>query len=253
MLLLEYRELIINLVISDLKIKYSNSILGFAWSLINPLLMMAILYLVFNNVFKSGQNNFIIFLLIGILSWRFFSLVTASSLQSIVSNPSLIKKIYIPREALTISKVISGLISSVLEFAVLLPLLVALSVGIRPTILLFPAIQFIYFLLICGISLILASVYVYVRDLNQIWEVMLQLGFFASPIVYSPTLVPADYRFLYMLNPIARLISMYRDVFLYGVVPALSDFLITLTFSAALLMAGAAIFKRLSRRFAEEV
>jgi lipopolysaccharide transport system permease protein len=249
----DYRDLIGNLVVSDLKIKYANSMLGFAWSLLNPLMMMVILYLVFSNIYRSSQQNFVIYLLIGILSWRFFSMVTTSSLESIVSKQSLVKKVYIPREILTLSMVISGLISSFLEFLVLIPLLIVLGVGIHSTIVLFPAIQVLFFLIIYGVSLILASLYVYFRDLNQIWGVAIQLGFFLCPIVYPLSLVPVQYQAYYLLNPVTRVMIMYRDIFINGTIPGLYDFLVVLAFVAILLVTGNLVFGKLSRRFAEEV
>lgn len=252
MYIFEYKELIKNLVISDLKTKYSSSVLGFAWSMLNPLLMMLVLYFVFSNVFKN-QDNFVVYLLTGILAWRFFAIGTASAMISIVGKSSLVTKIYIPREILTLSVVISSLISSVLEFIVLIPLLLILGAGISPTILLFPGVHLMYFLIIYGIGLILSSLYVYYRDLNQIWDVVLQVGFFLSPIVYPLSYVPTKYEFYYMLNPITRLISMYRDILLDGTVPSISDFVIVLFFGITLLFIGTALFKKLSRRFAEEV
>lgn len=249
----DYRELISNLVASDLKIKYANSVLGFAWSLVNPLMMMLILYFVFSNVYKNTQENFILYLLIGILSWRFFSSVTSSALESIVMKPSLVKKIYIPREILPLSAVISGLISSFLEFVVLLPLLVILGVGLNTAIVAFPLVQILYFFIIYGLSLLLSSLYVYFRDLNQIWDVAIQLGFFMSPIVYQLSLVPEKYQALYMLNPVTMIITINRDIFLRGTLPGLYYILFVVGFAAALLIAGSLVFGRLSRRFAEEV
>ncbi len=249
----DYRELIGNLVVSDLKIKYANSVLGFAWSLLNPLMMMVILYFVFSVIYKNNQQNFILYLLIGILSWRFFSIVTTSALESIVMKPSLVKKIYIPREILPLSTVISGLVSSFLEFTVLLPLLFLLGVGIHSAIIAFPVVQILYFFIVYGVSLILASLYVYVRDLNQLWSVAIQLGFFLSPIVYQVTLVPSRYLGLYGLNPVTRVINLYRDIFLNNTIPGLYDFLYILGFAAAMLIVGSLVFGRLSRRFAEEV
>jgi len=253
MYLWDYRDLIGNLVVSDLKIKYASSVLGFAWSLLNPLMMMIILYLVFNNIYKNNQNNFVLYLLIGILAWRFFSTATTSALESIVMKQSLVKKIYIPREILVLGVTTSGLISSFLEFLVLLPLLVILGVGIYPTIVIFPVVQGLFFLIIYGLSLILASLYVYFRDLNQIWEVVIQLGFFLSPIVYPLSFVPVKYQGYYLLNPVTRVIGMYREIFLNGSLPGLYDFLVVLAFVAILLIVGNLVFGKLSRRFAEEV
>jgi lipopolysaccharide transport system permease protein len=252
MYIFEYKELIKNLVISDLKTKYSGSMLGFAWSMLNPLLMMLVLYFVFSNIFKS-QENFVVYLLTGILAWRFFAIGTTSAMGSIVGKSSLVTKIYIPREILTLSITVSSLISSILEFLVLIPLLIILGAGISATVLMFPIIHLMYFLIVYGICLILASLYVYYRDLNQIWDVVLQVGFFLSPIVYPLSLVPAKYEFSYMLNPITRLISMYRDIILDGTIPKISDFAIVLLFGLMLFFIGATVFKKLSRRFAEEV
>ncbi len=252
MSLYEYRELIKNLVVSDLKVKYANSILGFAWSLLNPLLMLIVLYFVFSNVFKS-EDNFAVYILIGLLAWRFFSIGTNSALNSIVGKPSLVTKIFIPREVLTLSSVLSGLISSTLEFLVLLPLLVIVGDGLEWTIVLFPVVHLLFFLIIYGLSLMLASMYVYFRDLNQIWDVLLQLGMFLSPIVYPVSIIPEEYRSIYLLNPITCVINMYRDIFLYGNIPRISDLLIIVVSIVVLLSAGTLTFHRLSRRFAEEV
>jgi lipopolysaccharide transport system permease protein len=252
MSLYEYRELIKNLVVSDLKVKYANSILGFAWSLLNPLLMLIVLYFVFSNVFKS-EEHFVVYILIGLLAWRFFSIGTNSALNSIVGKPSLVTKIYIPRQILTLSSVLSGLISSTLEFVVLLPLLAIFGDGLKWTIVLFPIVQLMFFLLIYGLSLMLASMYVYFRDLNQIWDVLLQLGMFLSPIVYPLSIIPEQYMQIYLLNPITCVISMYRGIFLDGNIPQLPDLLIVVVYIAILLSAGTLTFNKLSRRFAEEV
>ncbi len=252
MYLFEYKELIKNLVISDLKIKYSNSVLGFVWSMLNPLLMMLVLYFVFSNMFTT-QENFIVYLLTGILVWRFFSFGTSSAMGSIVGRSNLVTKIYIPREILTLSASLSSLISSILEFMVLIPLLVILGVGFSFSIFLFPVVHLMTLLIIYGTGLILASLYVYYRDLNQIWDVILQIGFFLSPIMYTMSLVPEKYVFYYMLNPITVLIGMYRDIFLNGSIPKISDFIFVLTVGVILLIFGTALFKRLSRRFAEEI
>src|SRR5271157_3141277 len=183
MSLYDYRELIKNLVISDLKVKYANSILGFAWSMLNPLLMMLVLYVVFSNFFGSG-GSFILYILTGLLVWRFFSIGTTSALASIVGKPSLVTKIYIPREILPLSSTLSSLISSILEFCVLVPLLFIFGVNISLTILLFPVLLALFFLIVYGFALILSSLYVYFRDLNNIWDVLMQVGFFACPIMY---------------------------------------------------------------------
>lgn len=253
MYVFEYQELIKNLVISDLKTKYSSSVLGFAWTMLNPLLMMLVLYLVFNNVFRFGEEHFALYLLIGIMSWRFFANGTSVAMGSIVGKPSLVTKIFIPREILTFSAVTSALVSSLLEFIVLIPLLLLFGASLSFMILIFPVIHVLYFVLVYGVALALASLYVYFRDLSQIWEVVLQVGFFLSPIVYPLSLIPERYRFYYLLNPVTRLIEMYRDALLKGVLPQAADFGLVIAFGLVFYFAGSSLFRRLSRRFAEEV
>ncbi len=253
MYFLDYKELIKNLVISDLKTKYSSSVLGFAWSMLNPLLMMLVLYFVFSNVFKMTQEHFALYLLIGITAWRFFAMGTSVAMSSIVGKASLVTKIFIPREILTLSVVLSALVSSLLEFLVLIPLLVIFGVIPSLTIILFPLLHILFFPIVYGISLALASLYVYYRDMNQIWDVLIQIGFFLSPIVYPLSLIPENYRFYYMLNPITRWIEMYRGFLLYGRLPGLMDLGIVIFSGIVLLIMGSLLFRKLSSRFAEEI
>lgn len=252
MYIIEYKELIKNLVISDLKTKYSNSALGFAWSMLNPLLMMLVLFFVFSNVFKN-QDNFIGYLLTGILAWRFFSIGTTVAMNSIVSKSNLVTKIYIRREILTISSVTSSLISSLLEFLVLIPLLIILGISLSVALLFFPLIQLLFLMIVYGIGLILAPLYVYYRDMNQIWELILQVGFFLSPIFYPLSYVPQKYAFYYNLNPVTVLINMYRAIILDGNFPRMIDIIYVFMVGSVLLFAGTVLFQKLSRRFAEVI
>ncbi|NJD54182.1 MAG: ABC transporter permease [Candidatus Methanoperedens sp.] len=253
MYIFEYKDLIKNLVISDLKMKYSSSVIGFAWSMLNPLLMMLVLYFVFNNVFKSTQEHFAIYILIGLTGWRFFTFGTTGAMYSIVGKSSLVTKIFIPREILTFSAVISVFISSLLEFMVLIPLMVIL--GVKPSIFIifFPVLHILFFLIVYGIGLAMASLFVYYRDVNQIWDVLLQMGFFLSPIVYPLSLIPEKYMFYYMLNPITSLIEMYRNLLLSGILPGLMDIVLVLMFGIILFSLGSWLFRKLSPGFAEEI
>jgi len=253
MWVIEYRELIRILTISDLKIKYQSSVLGFAWSLLNPLLLMLVLYFVFSRAFTTAQDNFALYLLVGIVTWRFLNNGTSSSIRSIVGRASLVTKVFIPRQVLVLSTVLSSFISSLLEFLVLFCLLVFFGVDLSFNLLLFPLVTAVYFVMVYGVSLALASLYVYYRDLDQMWEVLLQLGFFLSPVVYPITAVPEEYLKLYMLNPVTVVMQINREILLYAqTAPASSLLFIALT-AVLILAAGSAIFNRLERRFAEEL
>jgi lipopolysaccharide transport system permease protein len=249
----EYRDLIWILTVSDLKIKYQSSVLGFVWSLLNPLLMMLILYVVFSSIFQITEENFAIYLLVGIITWRFFANATSSSVPSIVSNSSLVTKVYIPRQILVLSSVLSSFISSLLEFVVLFFFLLIFSPHLTFNVFLFPFIQALYFVLVFGVAMILGGLYVYYRDLNQIWEVVLQLGFFLSPIVYPISILPENILPYYMLNPITVVIQSYRDIFLYGIFPPAWEIAYLIGIAVMILVVGGLIFSRLERRFAEEI
>ncbi len=253
MWIVEYRELIRILTVSDLKVKYQSSVLGFLWSLLNPLLMMLVLYFVFKNVFRFDEKNFALYLLIGIVAWRFLANGTMTSISAIVGKPSLVTKVYVPRQVLVLSTVLSSFTSSILEFSVLVPLLIFFGVDLSMNVLFFPLIQAIFLVLVYGISLILAALYVYYRDLNQIWDVLLQAGFFLSPIVYPISIVPEKYLPIYMANPVTVIIEMYRKALLYAETPSLAEFAFILAAAVAVLLAGTAVFGRLEGRFAEEI
>ncbi len=253
MWIVEYRELIRILTVSDLKVKYQSSVLGFLWSLLNPLLMMLVLYFVFSNVFRFEDDSFALYLLIGIVGWRFFANATMTSISAIVGRPSLVTKVYVPRQVLVLSTVLSSFVSSILEFSVLIPLLIFFGVDLSINVLFFPLIHLAFLGLVYGMSLVLSALYVYYRDLNQIWDVLLQAGFFLSPIVYPAEIVPDKYQAAYMLNPVTVTIEMYREALLYATTPSAADLAFVAAAAGAALLFGAAVFGRLEGRFAEEI
>ena len=251
--LLEYSELVRNLTVKEFKLRYRNSVLGFIWSLLNPLAMMVILTLVFSTLLRAGIENFPVFLLPPLLAWRFFSISTSMSLSSILGNASLVTKVYFPRWLLVLSSNLANLIGSSLEFAVLFPLLIYM--GMKVTVLAFflPIILMFEFMLIIGISFILAALNVYYRDFNQIWDITLQLGFFLCPIIYGTGLIPERYLLVYSLNPMTRVIEAIRKILYHNVLPTLADFMIVLASGLILILAGHLIFSRLEPGFAEEI
>jgi lipopolysaccharide transport system permease protein len=248
----QYRELIKNLTIVDLKNRYQNTSLGFLWSLLSPLLLAGVLYFFFRHLFGQ-EENFAINLLVGLMAFRFFTTGTTSSLQAIVGKPSLVTKVYIPRQILVLSNVLANLISSLLEFIVLLPIIFVLLGHLPLTVLLFPLIHFLYFWFIFGAGLLLSSLFVYFRDLNQIWEVLVNVLFFCSPIFYPLSIVPAYLMPYYMLNPITQYIAIYRQVMVAGDLPSLGSAIGIIVVGIAAYFVGSFAFSKLQRRFAEEI
>jgi lipopolysaccharide transport system permease protein len=253
MWLVRYRELIKLLTIADLKLRYRSSAIGFAWTLLNPLLMMLILYLVFHGVFQMKENHFALYLLIGIVAWRFLANGTVCSMGAVVHKSSLVTKLFIPRQILVFSAVLSCFVSSALEFLVLVVLLLLFGVKLSAYFFCFPLVHMVYFAMVYGISLVLAALYVYYRDLQQIWEVLLQAGFFLSPVVYPLAVVPPEYQALYLANPVTAVMQIYRQILLYGQAPSAAGMIVLLTASGVTLWLGSLTFMRLQRRFAEEL
>lgn len=251
--MIKYYELVKNLTIKEFKLRYRNSVLGFLWSLLNPLAMMFILTVVFSTLLKFGTENFPIFLLPALLTWRFFSISTSMSLTSIIGNSPLVTKVYFPRWLLILSSNLANLIGSSLEFVVLLPLLILFGMKITFLILLLPIFLAIEFILIFAISLPLAALNVYYRDIHQVWDIALQAGFFLTPIIYSINLIPDRFVVYYSLNPITRIIGSIRKLIYYNIMPTLFDFVVPIIGAFLLLTVGYYIFRRLEPRFAEEI
>ena len=248
-----YVDVIIVLAQKDFKIRYRNSVLGFVWSLLNPLAYMVILTLVFYFLLRVNIPNFPPWLLAGLLVWRFFSIGTAQGLVSIIGNTSLVSKVYMPRYLIVLSNNLANFIGAALEFLVLLPLLVLLGINLTAYAVFLPVILVLEFLLIFGLSLSLSSINMRYRDFYQIWEITLQLGFFVSPIVYDSNLIPSKFRLVYSLNPVTRLIESTRGIFLHNELPSLLDITVIISCIVTVLLVGSLIFRRLERRFAEEL
>jgi len=152
-----------------------------------------------------------------------------------------------------LSNVLANIISSLLEFIVLLPIIFILLGYLPVTVLMFPLIHIIYFWFIYGAGLLLSSLFVYFRDLNQIWQVLTQVLFFCSPIIYPLSIIPASIMPYYRLNPITQFIIMYRDVMVAGDLPSLYSIVVVIGFSIAAYLVGSLVFSKLQRRFAEEL
>ena len=248
-----YLDALTVLAQKDFKIRYRNSVLGFIWSILNPLAYMVILTLVFSVLLRVSIPNFAAWLLIGLLIWRFFSIGTSQALSSVIENSSLVTKVYLPRYLIVLANNLANLLGASLEFLALLPLLILLGVSISAHVLLLPVILIFEFLLVFGISLLLSSLNVKYRDFDQLWGLALQLGFFLSPIVYAPDIIPLRYAYLYSLNPVTSLIESTRAILLQNQLPSQLDFTIILSSTSLLLLVGWVIFHSLEGRFAEQL
>ena len=201
------------LVRTDFKLRYQGSALGYAWSLLQPLLMFLILYIVFVKFLKLGKGipHYPVYLLLGIVIWSFFNEMTKQSLTSIVGRGSLIRKIRIPRWIIILSASVSAVISLLLNLVVVAVFAVVNHVEPTGTIIWLPLILLEVYVLALGLSLFLSALYVKYRDVSYIWEVILQAGFYLTPIIYPLALITnLTFQKLIMLNPMAQSIQGAR-------------------------------------------
>lgn len=207
------RVLLRELVATDFKLRYQGSVLGYAWSLLRPLFLFVILYVVFVKFLKVGKGipHFPIYLLLGIVIWNFFLEMTTQSLGSIVARGDLIRKIRIPRWIIVVSSSLSALINLALNLLVVAVFLVINHVDLLKTTIYLPLILLEMYLLALGVSFFLSAAYVKFRDINYIWEVCLQAGFYMTPILYPITLITnLTLQKLIMLSPVAQSIQAAR-------------------------------------------
>ena len=188
-----------------------------------------------------------------LLTWRFFTNATQSSLHVIKQRSTILSNIVIPSEIFVLTENFSAMISFTLEFTILIPLVALLTGAISYYVVLFPLIHILYLLVAFGLSLILASLYPYLRDLGEIWPFVLQLGFFLCPIMYSISIVPKSIQGIYLLNPVTQIMIMYRDIVLYGVLPSLMQVGYILLFGISIVFIGHFLFKRLEKGFVEVI
>lgn len=252
--LVKYRELVRNLVIRDIKLRYRNSVLGFLWSLGNPLLMMAVFTLVFTILMPPDIPNYPVFILCALLPWNYFNTAIMGAIDSIVGNAHLIKKVYFPREVLPLSIVLANLVNFLLALIVLFAMLFAFRVQLTPWALYLPLIIFIQTIFTLGLALIFATLNVFYRDTKIIMEVGMQAWFFLTPVIYRiEDLFPRYTRLMYWVNPMASFISWYRIVIYHGISMELGFIFRTLVTSVVVLVVGYFVFTRYSSVFGEEV
>lgn len=263
-----YRELVRNLVVRDLKVRYRNSVLGILWSLINPLLMMLVFTIVFTVIGRTSTiDKYPVFVLCGILPWNFFSFSVIGSIRSIVDNAPLVSKVYFPREGLPISVVLANLVNFLIALVVLFTFILAFQIPLTRWVLLLPVVILVQVIFIVGVGLIMATMNVFYRDAQVIMEVLMQAWFFLTPIFYPGDILPRNYevmgftidvwRWMNILNPMASIVATYR-VILYGTgeggaPPDFYFFMRTVLTCVAVLATGSLIFYRYSPKFGEEV
>ena len=259
------RGLLWNLTLRELRAKYRRSVLGWGWSMLNPLSQMLIYTVVFGAIFgvqapvgdPSGIKIYSLYLLSGILPWGFINLICGLGLQSLIVNATLVRKVRFARETLVFSEVLFSLVQFSIEMTLLCIVLLIFGSPLLPWLPVLLLLMVLLAMFTSGLALVLSIGAVFFRDLKYLWTIVSQIWFFATPVIYDPARVEEKvsgfWYAVYHWNPSTAFIRSFRNVTFDGRAPALSDMLVLMAVSSLSLMVGLLVFGRFSRRIAEEL
>ena len=245
----KFQPLLRELVARDIKIKYRRSALGVLWTLLNPLFMMIVLSVVFSNLFKFDIENFPLYLLSGQVIFNFFNDTTTTSMGAIISNSSLIKKIYVPKYLFVLSRVFSSFINLMASFTALMLVMMAMRVEMHWTVILSPIPLLFLVAFSLGIGLILAAITVRFRDIMHLYSVFTTALMYLTPVIYPMSILPKWLSPIVRANPVTNILIMFRDVMLNGNLPSISGIIIALIETVLALGIGLYVFYKNQDQF----
>ncbi len=248
------RDLLMELVLRDIKIRYKRSVLGLLWSFLNPLSQLLVLGFVFGVVLPLNIANYPLFLFSGVLAWNWLSSSLVSAATSVTDNRQLIRQPGFPASMLPAVAVATNLVHFLLALPVLLIFGILGTGGFTVAIAALPVVIGLQFLFTLGIAYLVAAFHVTFRDTQYLLGLVLMLGFYLTPIFYDSAAVPAQYYGIYRLNPMLYLVNAYRAILIRGELPDGFDLLVLTLLSSVLLWVGHSVFvRRASKRFVEEL
>ena len=249
----KYRHMLFTLVKQDKNGRYKGSIFGFLWTLLNPLFMLLVYSVVFSIVFKSDIENYPIYLFVCLMPWNAFNTMIGGGTTCVSNNASIIKKVYFPREVLPLSVVISNTIQYCFSLVITFIALLISGIGITWYAIFLPLVMLVQVVFAFGLILMLSAANVYVRDVQYMMNPIMMIWMYASPILYSITMVPEKWLSIYKLNPMVTILQGYQSILYNQTLPNFKALGIVFLVSIAICIIGYMIFNKLQRRFAEEV
>jgi len=247
------RDLIRYFVASDLKVIYKNKVLGFLWSLLDPLFMMLVYIILVVFIFQRGGPQFPVLLFSALLAWRWFTYSLSGAITSVTGKAKLIQSVYFPKAILPLIKVIVGMVNYLLGLVILIPLLFIFEAEFTINVLWLPALILVQLLFTVGVGFFCAALSVYFRDLQNIMLFTLRIWFYLSPGLYSVAdRIPERFLGIYMLNPFATLFTSYKNVLVRGLPPN-EYMLVALALAVAVFLGGFAFFARREPQFAKAI
>ena len=247
----KYKFLLGQLISRDFKVKYKRSVLGVVWSLLYPILTMAVMAVVFSNVFKFSTPgvNYLVYLLTGLVMFNYFNEASNLSMSSVVANFSLINKIYIPKYIFPLSKCLFVGINFLLTLIPLYAIILITGTPLNIYHLLLPYAFICLFIFTFGMGLILSAVSVFLRDMFYIYGIVMTLWMYLTPIMYDINLISVKFQKLFKLNPMYHYINFARRIILYGELPTPFTFGVCALTSIATLIVGVVVFKKTQDKF----
>ncbi len=245
----KYRFLLIELVKRDIKVKYRSSILGILWSFMNPLLMMVVMTIIFQNLFGRSITNFPVYYLSGMLIFSLFSQGSSGAMTSITGNAAMLNKVYIPKYMYSLSRVLSSLVT--FAFSIIILVLIMLATGAPFSIyILYSFIPVILVVMITvGAGLLLATINVFFRDVQHLYKVFTTLLMYASALFYPVSIVPEQFQVFFTYNPLFAIITLFRDSFYSGTPYDLFNIVYASIFSVFFLILGMTMFYKYQDKF----
>lgn len=241
---IKYKWLMKELVVKDLKIKYRRSVLGYLWSLLNPLMMMTVLTIVFSSFFRFDIPNYPVYLLTGQLLFNFFAESTNMAMTSVIANAGLIKKVYLPKYIFPISRIISSFVTMIFSLLALFIVIAAtgMHLGVYAFFAFLPLIYVLIFSL--GVGLFLSVAALYFRDVIYLYGVILTILSYATPIFYPESVIPESVKHYLILNPMYDYIFYFRSTLIDNALPSPIIHFACILFSLASLFIGFLVFKK---------
>lgn len=250
--LFRYRNLLVQTVRRNIVVRYKRSVLGIAWTMLNPLGTTLILTFVFSNVF-GGVEQYAPYVLSGLVCWSFFSSTTSDSMTNLIWGEGLLKRIYIPRTVFAVAAIGTGLINMAFGLVPLLIVMLISGMIPQPSIILLPIPALFLAMFSLGIGLMLSTFAIYFADIAQMYGIALTAWMYWSPVIYRPEMLPEKYLWIIKLNPMYYLITLFRMPIYYGQVPTIQQFLFTGAIALITLLLGWWIFTNKADEFAYRV
>ncbi len=248
-----YRDLLVQLVARNVKIRYKRSVLGIGWTMLNPLLIMIILTLVFSNLFRVAIEHYSVYILSALVIWNFFSQTTTMAMSELVWGGGLFHRIYIPRTIFALSAVGTGIVNLIFALVPLAIIMLATGVPLSPTLTFLPIPILLTALFALGVGLLLSVLAAQFSDVVEVYQIVLTAWMYLTPIFYPLEIIPEQYRWLFNLNPMYHMLETFRLPIYAGTLPGLGRLFIAAFIAVVTLAIGWASFTKKVDEFAYRI